>query len=131
MTTPQSNSSVTFIVGGETFVLSRFLLDIYPTTMLSTSASERWKKDPESPVIILDRDPTLFRHVLAYLRDKKVYLPTTVSKKTVLMELEYYCVDNVDEDAIDDSETQGYLASQGFGKMVDSLDELDREMKTS
>ena len=118
--------SVTFIVGGEKFELSRSLLDMYPKTLLNTSASERWQKNPESK-IIMDRDPMLFHHVLAYLRDKKVYLPTTVAKKAVLLELEYYCVDNVDEDAIDDSLTQGYLAAQGARKFLVSIDELEEE----
>jgi hypothetical protein len=120
--------SVTFIVGGEKFELSRSLLDMYPNTVLSTSAAERWQEDPESE-IIMDRDPVLFRHVLAYLRDKKVYLPTTVAKEAVLFELEYYCVNDVDEDAIDDSLTQGYLAAQGFGKMVDSIEKFDEEFR--
>ena len=80
---------VRLIVGGENFELSRSLLDMYPNTMLSKSASERWQKDPDTSEITIDRDPMLFHHVLAYLRDKKVYLPTTVAKKAVLAELEY------------------------------------------
>ena len=118
-TTMAKPQSVRFIVGGEKFELSRSLLGMYPTNtpMLSKSASERWQKDPESE-ITMDRDPMLFHHVLAYLRDKKVYLPiTVVTKKAVLSELEYYCVDDVDENATDDSLTQGYLAAQGFEKM--------------
>ena len=125
MSNPQS---VTFSVGGEKFELSRSLLDMYPGTMLSTSASERWQEDPESE-IIMDRDPMLFHHVLAYLRDKKVYLPITVAKKAVLSELEYYCVDDVDEDAIDDSLTQGYLAAQGVKNMQVSIHKFAVEFK--
>jgi hypothetical protein len=120
--------SVTFIVGGEKFELSRSLLDMYPKTLLNTSASERWQKNHESK-IIMDRDPMLFHHVLAYLRDKKVYLPTTVAKKAVLSELEYYCVDDVNEDAIDDSLTQGYLAAQGAEKMQVTIEEFDKDLK--
>ena len=103
MTKPQT---VKFNFSGEMFEISRSLLDMYPNSVLSTSASERWLEDPESE-IFMDRDPVLFRHVLAYLRDKKVYLPTAVAKDAVLSELQYYCVDDVDEDAIDDSLTQG------------------------
>jgi hypothetical protein len=125
MAKPQN---VTFVVGGEKFELSRSLLAMYPETMLSTSASERWHTDPESE-IIMDRDPMLFHHVLAYLRDKKVYLPTTVAKKAVLSELEYYCVDDVDEDGIDDSLTQGYLAAQGAEKMQVAIEEFDEEFR--
>jgi hypothetical protein len=100
--------TVKFNFSGEKFELSRSLLDMYPNTVLGKSASERWLKDPESEVF-MDRDPVLFRHVLSYLRDKKVYLPTTVAKKALLSELEYYCVDDVDEDAIDDSLTRIWL----------------------
>ena len=77
----------------------------------------------------MDRDPVLFRHVLAYLRDKKVYLPTTVAKKAAISELDYYCADDVDDDAIDDSLTQGYLAAQGFEKMVDSIGKFEEDFK--
>ena len=41
---------VRLIVGGENFELSRSLLDMYPNTMLSKSASERWQKDPDSEI---------------------------------------------------------------------------------
>jgi hypothetical protein len=43
--------------------------------------------------------------VLEYLRDKKVHLPITVSKEAVLSELDFYGVDNVDEEAIEESST--------------------------
>ena len=125
MSKPQT---VTFNFSGEKFELSRSLLEMYPNTVISISASERWLEDPESEVFF-DRDPVLFRYVLLYLRDKKVCLPITVAKKLVLSELEYYCVDDVDEDAIDDSLTQGYLAARGFEKMVDSIDIFDEKFK--
>ena len=122
------SQTVKFNFSGEKFELSRSLLDMYPNTVLSISASERWLEDPEKEVF-MDRDPVLFRHVLSYLRDKRVYLPTTVAKKAILLELEYYCVDDVDEDAIDDSLTQGYLAADGFEKMIDSIEKFDKEFQ--
>ena len=50
-----------------------------------------------------------------------------MTKKAVLSELEYYCVDDVDENAIDDSLTQGYLAAQGFEKMQVTIEEFDED----
>ena len=101
--------TVTFNVGGEKFQLARsLLLDFYPDSVLAKSISERWKQPDQdaNEEIFFDRCPQLFRKVLEYLRDKKVHLPITVSKKAVLSELEYYCVNDVEEEAIDDSLTR-------------------------
>ena len=121
-----TSKQITFNVGGEKFQLSRSLLDMYPNTVLGKSASKRWLEDPESEVF-MDRDPILFRHVLSYLRDKKVSLPITVTKKAVLEELAYYCVDDVDEESIDDSLTQGYLAAEGLVGMIRMIKTLDEK----
>ena len=52
-----------------------------------------------------------------------------MTKKAVLSELQYYCVDDVDENAIDDSLTQGLLAARGAKKMQFTIDECDEEFK--
>ncbi len=43
--------------------------------------------------IFIDRDGSLFRHVLNYLRDGKITIPVTVAKSAIMRELEYYGVD--------------------------------------
>jgi len=41
----------------------------------------------------IDRDPKIFRHVLNYLRDHKLHLPTQESKRTAVFdEFDYFCV---------------------------------------
>ena len=122
-----SSSKVTFDVGGKPFKVSRSLLDMYPDSMLARSASKRWHTNEEEDIYI-DRDYTLFRYVLNYLRDMKVSLPLTVTKEELLMELEYYGID-ANIDAIDDSLTQGIQSTQslnhGYGRLADASKTLD------
>lgn len=122
--------TVTFNVGGEKFQVARsLLLDFYPNSMLAKAISERWQteQDPDEE-IFLDRCPKLFRQVLEYLRNKKVDLPITVAKKAVLSELKYYCVDDVDEEAIDDSLTRGVQLAKGMEDTKKFLFALDEEV---
>jgi len=93
---------VTFNVGGQPYQVSRTLLNSHPETMLAKSASERWQADSDSEIFI-ERDGEMFRHVLSYLRDGRVDLPVTVTKKWLLSELKYYGVEGVDDDNVDDS----------------------------
>ena len=93
---------VTFNVGGQPYQVSRTLLNSHPETMLAKSASERWQADSDSEIFI-ERDGEMFRHVLSYLRDGRVDLPVTVTKKGLLSELKYYGVEGVDDDNVDDS----------------------------
>lgn len=122
-----SSSKVTFDVGGKPFKVSRSLLEMYPDSMLARSASKTWHTN-EDEAIYIDRDYTLFRYVLNYLRDMKVSLPLTVTKDELLMELDYYGID-ADIDAIDDSLTQGIQNTQSlnhsYGRLADASKTLD------
>jgi hypothetical protein len=118
--------TVTFNVGGEKFQVARSLLDFYPDSVLAKSISERWKQPDQDAKeeIFFDRCPQLFRQVLEYLRNKKVHLPITVSKNAVLSELEYYCVDDVEEEAIDESLTR---RDQCLKRGKNDVDESNKE----
>jgi hypothetical protein len=122
-------TTVTFNVGGECFMMSRALLDSQPKSVLAKSAS---KATDSKSQIFMDRDPTLFRHVLSYLRDKKISLPITVTKAAVLSELNYYCLD-YDKSAIDDSLTTGIqnirTLNQGYQMHMDILTSIEKNMK--
>ena len=80
---------VTFNVSGQRFEISQCLLDSHPETILTKSASERWRDQSESEIFI-ERDGEIFRHVLSYLRDGRVDLPITVPKKAFMSELDYF-----------------------------------------
>jgi hypothetical protein len=99
------SETVTFNVGSQKFEVTPSLLDKYPASQLTTSASETLQIN-NSQEIFFERNPILFPHVLEYLRDRKVHLPITVSKKAVLAELEFYRVGNVDEVVIKERKTQ-------------------------
>lgn len=96
-----TTETVKFNVGGQRYEVSTSLLTLHPNTMLAKCASEQWQQD-KSQEIFIDRSGAIFEHVLNYLRDGVVALPITVRKVTLLKELEYYGVENVDESAIDD-----------------------------
>ena len=89
--------TITFNIGGQRYEISRSLLDQFPETMLTKSASEEWLKD-ESEEIFIERDGSTFRHVLSYMRDGKVVLPVTEPKKSFVDELTYYGLEMRDED---------------------------------
>ena len=122
-----TSSKVTFDVGGKAFKVSRSLLELYPDSMLTKSASETWHTEQDEEIYI-DRDYTLFRHVLSYLRDMRVSLPLTVTKDELLIELEYYNI-NANADVIDDSLTRGIQSTQslnhGYGRLAHVSKSLD------
>jgi hypothetical protein len=122
--------TVTFNVGGEKFQVARSLLDFYPDSVLAKSISERWQQPDQDAKeeIFFDRCPQLFRQVLEYLRNKKVHLPITVSKKAVQSEFEHYCVDDVEEEAIDDSLTRSIQLVQSIKDTEAYLDDFDGEV---
>ena len=104
--------TVKFNVGGQKYEVSRSLLAMHTNTMLAKSVSNQWQEDPESE-IFMERDGTLFRYVLSYLRDGKVHLPFTVSKQALIDELSYYGVEGVGEVNISDK-IQGTMAAKAF-----------------
>ena len=89
--------TITFNIGGQRYEISRSLLDQFPETMLTKSASETGLKD-ESEEIFIERDGYSFSHVLSYMRDSKVVLPVTERKKSFVDELTYYGLEMRDED---------------------------------
>ena len=104
--------TIKFNVGSQKYEVSRSLLAIHTNIMLAKSVSNQWQEDPESE-IFMERDGTLFRYVLTYLRDGKVHLPFTVSKQALIDELSYYGVEAVGEANISDK-IQGAMAAKAF-----------------
>ena len=88
-----STETVSLNVGGVKHEVSRSLIDLYPETMLARLISDRWHKSKPNEAIFIDRDGELFRYVLAYMRDKKAYLPLSVSKGSVTQEFAYFGFD--------------------------------------
>lgn len=98
------NKTVRFNVGGQRYEVSMALLSSHSSTKLAKLVinDKRPKTSNIFKEYFIDRDGTLFAHVLTYLRDGSVDLPRTVRKKALVHELSYYGVSNVDENAIDD-----------------------------
>jgi BTB/POZ domain len=91
---------VHFNVGGTRYEVSGSLLDMHPNTMLARSADELWHEDPESEIFV-ERNGDRFQYVLDYLRDGRAFLPMGVPKDAFLGDLEYYCLEGVDESKIE------------------------------
>ena len=101
MSEPKNNAAavgdkketVKFNVGGKLYEVSRSLLeDLHPKTVLARMASDTWQGDPESTIFV-ERDGDRFRCVLDYMRDGRVDLPPTVSKASVLRDLDYFGIE--------------------------------------
>jgi hypothetical protein len=94
-----NTETVTFNVGGQKYEISRSQFDKYPDSMLAKTVSDRWLEDP-SQEIFIDRDGSLFRHVLSFIRDGKVFLWHGITREEFIKELEYFgieCDDNISE----------------------------------
>ncbi len=76
---------VKFDIGGQLYKVSRSLLDKHPESMLAKSASEQWQEDPESEIFI-EGNGFRFQFILDYMRNDKLDLPITESKKTIIAE---------------------------------------------
>ena len=119
-----------FNVGGKSFEVSRSLLKtIDPNTLLGEKVEEQWQEDPEED-IFFERDGSIFKFVLGYLRDGKVDLPMTATKEMLVTELEFYGI-NYEEDRIRE---KPYQLSKCFDHIRNGLadlnhmaDELDAE----
>ena len=106
-------------MGGVHYDVSHFLLSTYPNSMLARCASKQWHQDPDSDIFI-DRDGDRFRLVLDYMRDHRVYLHVGSSKDALLMDLQYYGIENVQEDDIVDKPATTFL----YGKCTILVQEL-------
>jgi len=127
--------TVKFNVGGSIYEVSRSLLERYPDTMLAKSASKRWQEVSMSEIFI-ERDGDLFRHVLSYLRDGRVVLPLTASREGLMLEFQYYGLDGVEKENIDDSLIRGSQHAgiykkvlQNFKRKVEENGEEKRTLK--
>jgi K+ channel tetramerisation domain. len=127
-TTSAGSTIVTFNVGGTRYQVSRSLLDQFPNSMLSKSASEQWQKDPKSDEIFIERNGVRFQYVLDYMRDGKVDVPLSQTKASILAELDYFGIDVADKTVIDCSKT---IATRGIAcahLVTSQLQELRREL---
>ena len=106
-----------FNVGGKIYEVSCSLLERYPDTMLVKSSSKQWQEDSTSEIFI-ERDGELFRHVLSFLRDGHVALPVTETKKRLMLELQYFGVDSVNEESIDDNASQSLQCGDIYKKAI-------------
>ncbi len=121
-----STKIIKFNIGGCTYEVSKSQLDSKPNTMLARSASDQWLQDSKADIFI-DRDGSLFKYVLSYLRDGRVDLPLTVSKKALMQELIYYYgFENVCEDDINDEVTQGVMAMRTLQDRYRLMKEISR-----
>jgi hypothetical protein len=115
---------IKFNVGGHRYEVSRSLLNSYPDTMLAKSATEHWHKDPSTEIFI-ERDGERFRYVLDYLRDRRVSLPSNVSKTAIMTDLEYYGFECFQDQIV--------VSSSNFGQSAlrsqDVQKEWDRDIK--
>ena len=104
MSSSNSNSNaatVRFDVGGTIYKVSRSLLKQHSNTMLTRMASETWLGEGKDEPLFIDRDGERFRYVLDFMRDgPQDSLPVTVSKESLLRDLDYFCFDNVNADDV-------------------------------
>jgi len=80
----------------------RALLDSFPFTILSRSASDEWLVNAVDKSIFIDRDADRFRYCLDYMRDGRVVMPFSASSKAALLTyLAYYGFEEVDPKSIE------------------------------
>jgi hypothetical protein len=120
------DKTVKFNIGGRPYTVTRSLLDLYPNTMLARSASKHWQEDSETEIFI-ERDGSIFRFVLNYMRDGKVNLPITESREAVIDELEYYGIEVLDDCNINDADFQKATCIKSFRDAVRDLEQLCEE----
>jgi hypothetical protein len=130
-TMAESNASgnnaptVTFDVGGTIYEVSRSLIERYPDTMLARMVSDTWLEGEQKEPLFIDRNGDRFQYCLDYMRDgPAVALPFTVSKESVLKELEYFGFDNADPTDL----TVG-PSTAAFSMSLDYLNNLETTKK--
>jgi len=88
---------IKYNVGGIRYEVSHSLIRRYPKSLLAKTAFSPWNRDDKDEEIFIERDGDRFRYVLDYLRDGLVFIPATVAKEAVMLDLNYYGVDYNDE----------------------------------
>ena len=101
MTTPTSNDTIKFDVGGTIYKVSKSLLEKFPGSLLERCASKTWNEGGEE--VFIEGDGARFRQVLDYMRHSEVTLPRGESTASFLKELEYYGI-GFDKDKIFNSD---------------------------
>ena len=90
---------IKFNIGGTRYEVSQSLLQSHHDSMLAKSATEQWHTNPDTEIFI-DRNGSRFQYVLDYLRDGNVYLPMSVTKESLMLDFQYYGIENIKENAI-------------------------------
>jgi hypothetical protein len=123
-----SQNIIKFNIGGTRYEVSQSLLQSYPDTMLAKNAEEQWHKDPNEEIFI-DRNGFRFQFVLDYLRDGKVSLPPTITKASLISDLQYFGVDNIQEDTMDESSLTTALYMKSKLDCIQAVQKWDKEVK--
>ena len=84
-------------IGGHHHEIHSALLEVCPNSVLALTVSEQCKDNDETEVFI-DRDGTIFRYVLNYLRDGHVTIPITETIEALMKELDWYGIEAHFED---------------------------------
>ena len=123
--------TVQFNVGGKVYEVSRSLLSQYPDSMLIRMVSKPWLKSDQKEPLFIDRNGERFQYCLDYMRDGRVALPITVSKKSLLNDMTFYGFKNVDPDVFSvDMSPAACVVSTKFIKTLIIEKEMDIEFRT-
>jgi hypothetical protein len=115
-------------VGGSHYEVSRFLMEMYPETMLARLVSDEWSGENDQEVFI-DRNGLRFQYVLDYMRDQKTTLAMNINKESILTELDYFGFIDVPPESIDEkisnTQAQGHIEATQieFAKRVKRMQE--------
>ncbi len=116
---------IKFNIGGQRYEVSLYLLQQHPNSILTKSVSEQFQSDHldiSKAETFIERDGTMFRFILAYLRDGKVTLPITESKEAFMMELAYYGIE-IHEEHIDEKHVHMTKSTHSMKTAVEDLRE--------
>jgi BTB/POZ domain len=89
-TATTGRSIVTFDVGGTSYRVSRSTIESFPESMLARLVSETWNEQDNDTPIFIDRNGSRFELVLDYLRDGTVDVPISMSRRSLLIDFDYY-----------------------------------------
>mmetsp|Transcript_9504 Transcript_9504/g.29406 ORF Transcript_9504/g.29406 Transcript_9504/m.29406 type:complete len:210 (+) Transcript_9504:65-694(+) len=117
-------ATIRFNVGGELFEVAQDTIRRRKDTMLN-SMLERWTSSDSEPQFI-DRDPKLFRYILAWYRDDgRIIVPLTVSKEEMLREAQFFGLPV----AADDIQVDVAPLGQVRKRLLEVDDERGKELK--
>jgi BTB/POZ domain len=120
----RNETTVCLDVGGIKYKVSRTLIEMYPNTMLGRLVSDTWLQDPTREIFI-DRDGDRFRYVLDYMRDGKACLPMSISRPSLVQELDFFGFENVPSEAIN----EGYSNFAAATRIKELVERHDSDAK--